>query len=100
MKVDAVPLDPDRLHPDEPEGKPYEDLHVRRAISYAIDREALIKTLLFGNGTPANSFLMPNVPFYDKATPGLQYDMDKAKAEMAQSSVPGRLHHDVPGVRR
>lgn len=68
--------------------KPYNDVHVRRAISYAIDRSALIKTLLFGNGTPANSFLMPNVPYYDKNTPGIQYDMAQAKAEMAKSSVP------------
>lgn len=68
--------------------KPFDDVHVRRAISYAIDREALVKTLLFGNGTVANSFLMPGVPFYDAQTPGIQYDMAKAKAEMAQSSVP------------
>ncbi|GAB2580177.1 ABC transporter substrate-binding protein [Microlunatus antarcticus] len=68
--------------------KPFDDVHVRRAISYAIDREALVKTLLFGNGTPANSFLMPNVPFYDPATPGISYDMAKAKEELAQSSVP------------
>ncbi len=68
--------------------KPYDDVHVRRAISYAIDRAALVKTLLFGNGTPANSFLMPNVPYYDKTTPGIAYDMAQAKAEMAKSSVP------------
>jgi peptide/nickel transport system substrate-binding protein len=68
--------------------KPFQDVHVRRAISYAIDRQALVKTLLFGNGTAANSFLMPGVPYYDKSTPGIQYDMAKAKAEMAQSSVP------------
>ena len=68
--------------------KPYDDVHVRRAISYAIDREAMVKTLLFGNGTVANSFLMPQVPFYDPATPGLTYDMAKAKEELAQSSVP------------
>lgn len=68
--------------------KPYDDVHVRRAISYAIDRQAMVRTLLFGNGTVANSFLMPNVGFYDKSTPGIQYDMAKAKAELAQSSVP------------
>ncbi|WP_375425769.1 ABC transporter substrate-binding protein [uncultured Friedmanniella sp.] len=68
--------------------KPYDDVHVRRAISYALDRESMVKTLLFGNGTPANSFLMPNVPFYDAATPGLTYDMAKAKEELAKSSVP------------
>jgi peptide/nickel transport system substrate-binding protein len=68
---------------------PYADVHVRRAISYAIDREALVKNILFGNGTVANSFMMPSTPYYDKNTPGIQYDMDKARAEMKLSSVAG-----------
>lgn len=67
---------------------PYDDVHVRRAISYAIDRATLVKNVLFGNGQVANSFMMPTVPFYDKNTPGQQYDMAKAKAEMALSKVP------------
>ncbi len=67
---------------------PYDDVHVRRAISYAIDREALVKTVLFGNGTAANSLFMPTVPFYDKTTPGQTYDLAKAKAELALSKVP------------
>jgi peptide/nickel transport system substrate-binding protein len=61
---------------------------VRRAISYAIDREALIKNILFGNGTVANSFMMPTTPYYDKNCQGIQYDMNKARAELKQSSVP------------
>ena len=44
---------------------PLADVHVRRAISYAIDRKAIVKSVLFGHGTPANSFLPPQVPFYD-----------------------------------
>jgi peptide/nickel transport system substrate-binding protein len=64
---------------------PLADVHVRRAISYAVDRKAIIKSVLFGHGTPANSFLPPQVPFYDPATPGLQYDLAKAKAELAKS---------------
>jgi peptide/nickel transport system substrate-binding protein len=64
---------------------PLADVHVRRAISYAIDRKAIIKSVLFGHGTPANSFLPPQVPFYDPNTPGLQYDIAKAKAELAKS---------------
>jgi peptide/nickel transport system substrate-binding protein len=68
--------------------KPYDDVHVRRAISYAVDRQALVKNLLFGSGSVANSFMMPSAPYYDKNSPGLQYDMAKAKQEMAQSSVP------------
>src|SRR5262249_8637427 len=44
--------------------------------------------LLFGHGTPANSFMPPQVPFYDPTTPGLQYDMAKAKQEIAKSKYP------------
>jgi peptide/nickel transport system substrate-binding protein len=68
--------------------KPYDDVHVRRAISYAIDRESLVKTVLYNNGKAANSLFMPSVGYYDANTPGLQYDMAKAKAELAQSTVP------------
>jgi peptide/nickel transport system substrate-binding protein len=64
---------------------PLADVHVRRAISYAIDRRSIIKSVLFGHGTPANSFLPPQVPFYYPETPGLQYDLAKAKAELAKS---------------
>jgi peptide/nickel transport system substrate-binding protein len=67
---------------------PLKDVHVRRAISLAIDRNAIIKSVLFGHGTPANSFLPPQVPFYDAKTPGLQYNIAQAKAEMAKSKYP------------
>src|SRR4051795_3705681 len=68
--------------------KPLADVHVRRAISYAIDRQAIVKSVLFGNGQAANSFLPPQVPFYAKDSPGIQYDIAKAKAELAQSAYP------------
>ncbi len=68
--------------------KPYQDVHVRRAISYAINRQALISAVLYGNGQAANSVFMPTVAYYDPNTPGLQYDMAKAKQEMALSTVP------------
>jgi peptide/nickel transport system substrate-binding protein len=68
--------------------KPFQDVHVRRAISLAINRNALVKAVLFGNGKPANSLFPPQVPFYDPSTPGLQYNLAQAKAEMAKSSVP------------
>ncbi len=68
--------------------KPFQDVHVRRAISLAIDRDALVKAVLFGNGKPANSLFPPQVPFYDPTTPGYQLNLAQAKQEMAQSSVP------------
>ena len=68
--------------------KPFQDVHVRRAISLAINRSALVQAVLFGNGKPANSLFPPQVPYYDPNTPGLQYNQAAAKAEMAKSSVP------------
>lgn len=67
---------------------PFSDVHVRQAISAAIDRKALISAVLFGHGTPANSFMPPQLNYYDPASPGIQFDLAKAKADMAASSVP------------
>ncbi len=67
---------------------PFNDVHVRRAISYAIDRKSIIKTVLFGHGTEANSLLSPGTPYYDKSAQAQQYDTAKAKAELAESSRP------------
>jgi len=68
--------------------KPFQDVHVRRAISLAVNRSALVKAVLFGNGKPANSVFPPQVPYYQPATQGLQFDLNAAKQEMAKSSVP------------
>ena len=67
---------------------PYQDVHVRRAISYALDRASMVSAVLFGHGTPANSIISPGLWGYDPHSPGIQYDPTKAKQEMAASSVP------------
>ena len=54
----------------------------------ALNRAALVKAVLFGNGKPANSLFPPQVPYYQADTQGLQYNLAEAKQEMAQSSVP------------
>jgi peptide/nickel transport system substrate-binding protein len=67
---------------------PFQDVHVRRAIAYALDREAMVKTVLYGNGTPADSLLSPGTPFYAKNPDAPKLDLAKAKQELAQSSQP------------
>jgi peptide/nickel transport system substrate-binding protein len=67
---------------------PFNDVHVRRAISLALNRQSLVKAVLFGNGKPANSLFPPQVPFYQASTQGLQYNLAAAKAELAKSSQP------------
>jgi peptide/nickel transport system substrate-binding protein len=71
------------------------DVHVRRAISYAVDRKALNKVLYSGNATVSNSFLAPSVNFYDKKTPGQQYDLKKAAAELKLSKFKKGLKLDL-----
>ena len=61
------------------------DVHVRRALSYALDRKSIIKVVLAGLGTASNSIMAPNVGFYDAKTPGIQYNLKKAAAELALS---------------
>jgi peptide/nickel transport system substrate-binding protein len=67
---------------------PFNNQDVRQAINYAIDRNSLIKAVLFGNGQPANSLFPPQVPYYQKSTKGLQLDLAKAKAALAKSPFP------------
>ncbi len=66
----------------------FADRHVRRAITYAINRPALVHAANFGTGEPGGSFFPPSLQYYSKATPVLAYSLTKAKAELAQSKYP------------
>ena len=57
------------------------DIQIRKALNYAIDKEALIRYDLLGNGRPINSFAFPNYPTVGKTFPldDYQYDPEKAK---------------------
>jgi|SRR5579884_23775 len=67
---------------------PFKDIHVRRAISYAIDRPAIIHSIFFGQGQVASSPFMPKLPFYISNAGVLPYSLVKAKAELAKSKYP------------
>jgi peptide/nickel transport system substrate-binding protein len=62
---------------------PLKDVHVRRAISYAIDRKAIVSNVLYGYGEAATSYMPTNI--WSHIDAGEKYDMAKAKKELAQS---------------
>ena len=64
---------------------PLNDVKVRQALNYATDKDAIIKNVHFGQAKVMNSPI-PQGTYYDKSLPGYPYDMEKAKALMAQSS--------------
>ena len=69
------------------EDRPTYDLKVRQAICYAIDRQKIIDTILQGSATLADSMIAPIVACYTP-TPTYDYDLEKAKQLMAESSYP------------
>lgn len=70
------------IHSEEP---PFDDVNVRLALNYAVDRETLAEVLLEGAVVPAKGILPPDFPGYNPDLTGYQYDPDKARELLAQS---------------
>jgi peptide/nickel transport system substrate-binding protein len=65
--------------------KPFDDLRVRRAMCYAVDRQAVIDGAMFGYGTPIGSHFSPADPGYVDLTGMYPYDPDKARELLRQA---------------
>lgn len=67
---------------------PFDNNDVRLALKYAIDREALLKTILHGYGQVANDHpISPANPFFNKDLPIRGYDPDKAKFHLKKAGL-------------
>jgi len=63
---------------------PFNDVRVRQAMNYAVDKQAIIHAVLFGNGRVANSPLALQ-KYWDPSIPPYAFNLAKAKQLMAQS---------------
>ncbi|MEV7011197.1 ABC transporter substrate-binding protein [Streptosporangium sp. NPDC051022] len=78
--------------------KPWNDIHVRKAVAHAVDREGIVRSILRGHGQVATTIPDPaqwggvldeaGVKSLYDGIPQYGFDLAKAKAELAQSSVP------------
>lgn len=68
--------------------KPFDDLSVRKAISLAIDKQAILKAVLYGHGQVAGAYLSPVTWAHDSTIKPVQADVAAAKAALAKSSAP------------
>lgn len=86
---------------------PYDDVHVRKALAYAIDREGLLEVAAQGDGvvnetlTPAQSLYGNIAPIADveasfATLPKYDYDVEAAKAELAESGYPDGFSTTLP----
>jgi peptide/nickel transport system substrate-binding protein len=64
-------------------GGPLADRRVRQAINHAVDVQAIIDSVLLGNGKRINSSMPPNVWGYDTSIPFYDYNPKKAKELLA-----------------
>jgi peptide/nickel transport system substrate-binding protein len=85
---------PIKVNGVEVEGNPLQDVRVRTALDLAINREVLVDVVLEGLGTPANQ-LMPEGFFgYSDALGAKEYDLDQAKALLAEAGYPDGFEVD------
>jgi ABC-type dipeptide/oligopeptide/nickel transport system permease component/ABC-type transport system substrate-binding protein len=64
---------------------PLADLRVRRAISYALDRHAIIDGAMYGYGTPIGSHFAPQDPDYLDLTGRYPHDLTAARRLLAEA---------------
>lgn len=67
----------------------FSDVHVRRALALALDREGLTNAVTFGYAQVANSLLPPAIPYNSNDTiKALNFNVEAAKEELAKSKFP------------
>jgi peptide/nickel transport system substrate-binding protein len=70
------------------EKPPFNDIHVRRAVAHALNIGAVIDVILGGDVIYAKSLINSQVFAYNDQIRTYDYNLDKAKAELAKSKYP------------
>lgn len=69
---------------------PFDNLDVRLALKYAIDRQAIVDTILSGHGVVANDNpIAPTNRYFDATIPQRAYDPEKAKFHLDKAGMAG-----------
>lgn len=71
---------------------PMSDVRVRQAVNYAIDKEALVRYDLLGNGRPLGSLTMGGEMGHDPEMQPYPYDPAKARELLRQAGYPSGVH--------
>ena len=79
--------------PTELTATPFKDVRVRQAAAYAVDMDAIIKRVLFGQGQ-RYAEIGPNETGYDPALKPYPFDPKKARALLAEAGYPSGF--DIP----
>lgn len=75
---------------------PFDDVNVRQAVHYAVDKKAICETLLGGLEEPAKTLLNPSLPYCDVQVKDYGFDVEKAKTLLEEA---GWTDSDGDGIR-
>ena len=79
------------LNTEEP---PFNDVRVRQAVNYAIDKKAIIEDVLYGAATLSTSFALPGTVWYEPEVTTYPYNPEKAKELLAEAGYPNGFETD------
>jgi ABC-type transport system substrate-binding protein len=80
---------------------PFKDnLKLRQAVCYALDRDAIAKAVGAGVGVPQKYDLTKGVIGYDESAPAYSFDLDKAKSLFTESGAASGLQIDLVVITR
>ncbi len=76
------------------EKAPFDNVKVRQALNYAVDKKAIIEAVYQGAGTPAKNPLPPTIWSYNDEVQDYPYDPEKAKQLLAEAGYPNGFTTD------
>lgn len=81
---------------------PFADIRVRHALAHALDRQLIVDKILNGNASLTNGILSPDAFGKNENLPAYEYDVDKAKALLAEAGFADGLDVtlDVDGANK
>ncbi len=75
--------------------KPFDDPRVRRALTMAMDREAILKAVYLGAGEPAKNLIPPIMWGYNEGITPIPHDPAAAKKLLAEAGHPDGFETDL-----
>jgi peptide/nickel transport system substrate-binding protein len=68
--------------------KPFDDKRVRQALNYAVNKDAIVRDVLKGTGTPSRGPVLPNTWAADATLKAYPYDPARARKLLAEAGYP------------
>lgn len=88
VRVEVTPIIRTMFLQLDPTTPPLDDVRVRQALNYAVDKEAIVNNILGGLGTVLGGVLSPLHFGYDPSVKPYPYDPERARRLLAEAGYP------------